>query len=88
MFRVNSGTSAIDVPAADGKMRLWRNTSIASLAPNDTATLTGGTLGMSGTRHPTTASDPGLVTTPRPRGAASGAPDFGSTYASGTATTT
>ena len=45
MFRVNSGTSAIDVPAADGKMRIWRNTSIASHAPGQTATLTDGTLG-------------------------------------------
>ena len=45
MFRVNSGTSAIEVPAADGKMRLWRNTTVASLASGQTATLTGDTLG-------------------------------------------
>ena len=39
LFMVNAGTSAIKVPAADGKMRLWRNTSVASLAPGQTATL-------------------------------------------------
>jgi hypothetical protein len=35
----------IQVPAADGKMRLWRNTVIANLAPGATASLTPGTLG-------------------------------------------
>ena len=45
IFMVNSGTSAIQVPAAEGKLRLWRNTSIANLAPGETATLTEGTLG-------------------------------------------
>ena len=45
IFMVNSGTTAIQVPAADGKMRLWRNTSVASLAPNQTATLSANTLG-------------------------------------------
>ena len=33
------------MPAADGKMRFWRNTSVASLAPGQTATLADGTLG-------------------------------------------
>ncbi len=45
IFMVNSGTTAIEVPAADGKMRLWRKTNIASLAPGQTATLSAGTLG-------------------------------------------
>ena len=45
IFMVNSGTTAIQVPAADGKMRLWRNTSVASLAANQTATLAANTLG-------------------------------------------
>jgi len=36
---------AIQVPQADGQMRFWRNTSIATLAPGQTATLPGGTLG-------------------------------------------
>ena len=44
-FSVNAGTAAIRVPAADGKMRFWRNTSVASLAPGQTATLADETLG-------------------------------------------
>ena len=33
LFTVNDGaTTAIRVPAADGKMRFWRNTSVATLA--------------------------------------------------------
>jgi Bacterial Ig domain len=39
----NSGAMA--VPADDGKMRLWRNTSVAQLAPGAVATLPDGTLG-------------------------------------------
>lgn len=46
LFTVNDGaTTAIQVPAADGQVRFWRNTSIANLAPSDTAILTNGTLG-------------------------------------------
>jgi hypothetical protein len=45
LFQVNSGTAAIKVPEADGKMRLWRNTSVASLAAGTTATLAAETLG-------------------------------------------
>jgi hypothetical protein len=36
---------SITVPEADGKMRLWRNTSVATLASGQTATLPVGTLG-------------------------------------------
>jgi len=41
----NNGSLSIQVPAADGKMRFWRNTAIATLAPNATYTLPSGTLG-------------------------------------------
>jgi len=41
----NPGNLSIQVPAADGKMRFWRNTTIASLASGQTATLPKGTLG-------------------------------------------
>jgi hypothetical protein len=44
MFQVQD-SAAIKVPAADGKMRLWRNTSVATLAAGTTATLTADTLG-------------------------------------------
>src|SRR5437016_6862825 len=36
---------SITVPQADGRMRFWRNTSIASLAPGQVATLPTGVLG-------------------------------------------
>ena len=38
-------TGAIEVPAEFGDLRFWRNTSIASLSPGETATLPFGTLG-------------------------------------------
>jgi hypothetical protein len=43
IFMVN-GTDykALVVPAADGKMRFWRNTSVANLAPGQSATITAG----------------------------------------------
>ena len=89
IFMVNDGaTTAIKVPAADGKMRFWRNTSIANLSPGSTATLTNGTLGYEW--------DEDLDNGARPAGlfdmsttTYNGAPvlqDYGSTYASGTAT--
>jgi len=46
MFGVNDGdTTAIAVPAAFGKHRFWRNTSVATLAAGATATMPTGTLG-------------------------------------------
>ncbi len=45
IFMVNCCGYAMEVPAADGKMRFWRNTSIASLAPGQTATLPDDTIG-------------------------------------------
>ena len=44
-WSTTAATTSIVVPAADGKMRFWRNTSVASLAPASTATLPDGTLG-------------------------------------------
>jgi len=44
--RVNEFRSdPISVPQADGRMRFWRNTSIAALGPGQTATLPAGVLG-------------------------------------------
>ena len=50
LFKVNGPGAdntnlSMQVPAADGRMRFWRNTSIAGLAPNQVATLPPGTLG-------------------------------------------
>jgi hypothetical protein len=89
IFMVNDGaTTAIQVPEADGKMRFWRNTSIATLAPGATATLASSTLGYewdsdldNGFRPPGVVR---LSTT-----TVNNAPvlqDHGSTYGSGTAT--
>jgi hypothetical protein len=86
-FLVNGGTTAIVVPEAEGKLRLWRNTSVASLSPGASATLTNSSLGYewdadvdNGSRPPglirlssTTATNVEVLQ------------DFGSTYAFGTA---
>jgi len=45
LFMVNCCTDAIQVPAADGKLRFWRHTSVAALASGQIATLPSGTLG-------------------------------------------
>ncbi|MGZ4989213.1 MAG: DUF4082 domain-containing protein [Methylobacter sp.] len=46
IFRMNGDTTAaITVPAANGKMRLWRNTSVANLS-SGSATLAPGTIGQ------------------------------------------
>jgi hypothetical protein len=88
IFMVNSGTTAIKVPADDGKMRLWRGTSVASQAANETATLAADTLGYEW--------DEDLDNGARPAGLFRNSTttvagverlqDNGSTYAPGTAT--
>jgi hypothetical protein len=46
IFMVNGiRNDTITVPAADGKMRFWRNTAVAALGAGQTATLTSGSLG-------------------------------------------
>ena len=44
-YMSNTGGFAIQVPAAEGKMRLWRNTSVATLPTGGVATLAPETLG-------------------------------------------
>ena len=87
-FMVNVGTRAITVPEADGKLRLWRGTSVASLAPGATATLTDGTLGYEWDTAPDNGAAPaGLVRLSST--AADGVDvlqDHGSSYGSGSAT--
>jgi hypothetical protein len=41
----NPGNLSIQVPAADGKLRFWRNTTLANLAAGQTGNLPAGTLG-------------------------------------------
>jgi hypothetical protein len=88
IFKVNSGTTAIQVPSADGKMRFWRGTSVANLAAGATATLSAGTLGYEWDEDADNGFRPGglvrLSTT-----TASGVDvlqDYGSSYGSGSAT--
>ena len=89
IFMVNDGaTTALVVPEADGKMRFWRNTSVASLAAGTSATLASNTLGYEWDADVDNGSRPaGLVRLSTTTVA--NAPvlqDYGSTYASGTAT--
>ncbi|MEV4348600.1 DUF4082 domain-containing protein [Actinoplanes sp. NPDC049596] len=88
IFKVNAGTVNLQVPAADGKMRLWRGTTVGTQAAGATATLGSGTVGYEWDED----ADNGA----RPRGliklsttTASGLDvlqDYGSTYATGSAT--
>ncbi len=88
IFTVNSGTAAIQVPEPFGKARLWRNTSVASLTAGQTATLSAGTLGYEWDENLDNGARPaGLVSLSSTT--VSGVEklqDYGSTYASGTAT--
>ena len=45
IFTVNKGTRALQVPAADGKLRFWRGTDPSHLAAGQTTTMPMGTLG-------------------------------------------
>jgi hypothetical protein len=89
IFMVNCCVfNSITVPAADGKMRLWRNTSVASLPPGDVATLGDAVLGHE--------FDEDIDNGFRPAGAFQASTttvnnvnvlqDYGSTYAVGTGT--
>ncbi|KYC37736.1 hypothetical protein WA1_04250 [Scytonema hofmannii PCC 7110] len=88
LFTVNDGaTTAIQVPAEDGKMRFWRNTSVATLAPGTTATLANSTLGYEWDEDIDNGfRPPGLIRMSTT--IVNNAPvlqDYGSTFASGTA---
>ena len=89
IFTVNDGaTTSIEVPAEDGAMRFWRNTSIANLAAGDSATLPFGTLGYEWDEDLDNSFRPaGLVrmsTTTVPN--APVLTDYGSSFGSDTAT--
>jgi phosphodiesterase/alkaline phosphatase D-like protein len=90
IFLVNSGTPTlgVSVPEADGKMRFWRNTTVATQSAGATATLTAGMLGYEWDQDPDNGSRPaGLIRLSTTL--ASGAQvlqDYGSTYGTGSAT--
>lgn len=88
LFMVNEGaTTAIVVPAEEGRMRFWRNTAIANLPAGGSATLAASTLGYEwDVVADNAARPPGLFTLSRTT--VPNAPvlqDQGSTYAAGTA---
>ncbi len=88
LFIVDAGTTSIQVPAAEGRLRLWRNTSVASLKPGETATLGEDTLGYEWDENvdngfrPAGLMDLSSTTTEVPEKLL----DYGSTYGPGTAT--
>ncbi len=79
----------ITVPEADGKMRLWRNTSIATLLPGQSVTLAAGTLGFEFNSDLDNGARPaGLIrmSTTAITTTGSALLDYGSTYGAGTVT--
>jgi hypothetical protein len=88
LFTVNGpGTTDMEVPAAEGKLRFWRHTGIANLAPGQIAVLPEGTLGYewdedvdNGFRPPGSFRVSSTTRHNMPV-----LQDFGSNYASGTA---
>ena len=88
IFMVNAGTRAIRVPADAGKLRFWRNTSVANLAAGTEATLSDGTLGYEWDSDLDNGSrPPGLVDLSSTTEAALNVlQDNGSTYGDGSAT--
>jgi methionine-rich copper-binding protein CopC len=91
IFMVNGYRSdAITVPAEYGKMRLWRNTSVANLQPGQKATFPSGTLGYEWDSYVDNGSQPAGVarlssTTVEMTGDYV-LKDHGNTYGPGTAT--
>ena len=89
IFTVNGIDSrAIEVPEAYGKMRFWRNTSLATLAPGAMDTLADGSLGYEWDEDLDNGFRPaGIVRLSSTTATVAGyIQDYGSTYAPGTAT--
>jgi hypothetical protein len=92
LFTVNGYRSdAITVPGAYAKLRLWRNTTVASLTPTQTATFPTGTLGyewdsdiLNSSTRPTGQIDLSSTTIDITDGKYR--LDYGNTYGNGTAT--
>jgi hypothetical protein len=91
IFMVNdpgAGSQGISVPEADGKMRFWRNTSVATQAAGQTVTLTSDTLNYEWDEDLDNGSrPPGLIRlSTTTTNVSSMLQDYGSTYAAGSAT--
>lgn len=89
-FLVNSGTTDIQVPAEYAKLRLWRNTAAAALAPGQTLTLAPGvgTLGYEWDEASDNgARPPGLMKLSSTTAAVEAFVDYGTNVAQGIPTT-
>ena len=93
IFTVNccespNSSGSIVVPAAEGKLRLWRNTSVATLGTGQSATLANGVLAYEWDEDVDNGfRPPGLVRmSSTTRSGLSKLQDYGSTYATGDAT--
>ena len=86
-FRVNEGTVSLQVPAADGRLRFWRGTPVASQAAGATATLAADTVGYEWDEDPDNGARPaGLIRLSTTNATdVQVLQDFGSTYGSGNA---
>ena len=88
LFTVNSGSAALEVPAEDGNLRLWRGTTVAGQAPGTGTVLTDGTIGYEWDEDVDNgARPPGLVRLSSTTvDSVQKLQDYGSTYGPGTAT--
>ncbi|MGW0230857.1 DUF4082 domain-containing protein [Actinopolymorpha singaporensis] len=88
MFTVNCCATDMHVGGADARLRFWRNTRVANLASTATTTLGHGILGYEWDESPDNGSQPdGLIhLSTDTQNVPSYLQDYGSTYASGTAT--
>ncbi|WP_250034302.1 N,N-dimethylformamidase beta subunit family domain-containing protein [Paractinoplanes maris] len=88
IFKVNAGTVSLKVPAADGKLRFWRGTTVATQAAGATATLGTGTVGYEWDEDADNGARPrGLIRlSTTTAGGLDVLQDYGSTYATGSAT--
>ena len=89
IFMVNDGSlDRVTVPSAEGRMRFWRNTSVATLAPGAVATLTGDDLTYEWDEDLDDGARPaGLVRlSSTTDGSVQLLQDYGSTYGTGSAT--
>src|SRR5262249_18156336 len=89
LFRMNGGQNGtISVPQADGRMRFWRNTTVATLGTGQVATLAPGTIGAEFDDDEDNGFRPaGLIELTNTPITDSGnyLLDYGSTYGAGTA---
>src|SRR6185436_13420782 len=87
IFTVNCCTYTITVPAQYGKLRFWRNTSVATLAAGQTATLAANTLGYEWDEDLDNGFRPGglIRLSSTTVSGVQRIADYGSTYGDGTA---